>query len=370
MKTQLCEMFGIDVPVFAFSHCRDVVAGVSKAGGLGVLGSSGFTPEGLAAELNWIDANVGDKPYGVDLLIPDRRIEEADLVKLEKMIPEGHRQFLAHLLEASKVPELPEDYQGHMASVEESGLIGDRPWKLLDIALGHPKVKLYVNALGTPPKDIIEKCHARGVRVAALAGKVKHALKHKNAGCDFVIAVGYEAGGHTGDISTMVLTPQVVDAVAPLPVLAGGGIATGRQIAAAICLGAQGVWTGSVWLTTKESELSPVLREKIIAASSDSTVRSRCLSGKPVRMLRSKFTEAWDSEDAPKTLPMPLQSLLAAEANARFERFEVKDWVTYFVGQVVGQLDKETSVKQVMYQMMEEYLVCVGNLAAGLEELK
>jgi NAD(P)H-dependent flavin oxidoreductase YrpB (nitropropane dioxygenase family) len=369
MKTPLCEMFGIDLPIFAFSHCRDVVAGVSKAGGLGVLGISAFTPDQLKAELRWIDEHVGDRPYGVDLLIPERRIEEGDIQKLQAMIPEGHRQYLKALLEEAKVPELPGEYESTHGTMEDSAWIGDRPWKLLAIALEHPNVKLYVNALGTPPKDILENCHAHGVRVAAMAGKVKHAVKHKNAGCDFVIAVGYEAGGHTGDISTMVLTPQVVDAVAPMPVLAAGGIADGRQIAAAMCLGAQGVWTGSVWLATKESELFPAMREKVIASSSDGTVRTKCVTGKPVRMLRSRFTDLWDSESAPKTLPMPLQSLLIDNAVRRFEKFEVDDMMTYPMGQVIGQLNQETSVKQVVYQMMEEYLACVGNLAAGLEEL-
>jgi NAD(P)H-dependent flavin oxidoreductase YrpB (nitropropane dioxygenase family) len=367
MKSELVKMFDLEMPVFAFSHCRDVVCEVSKAGGMGVLGIAGFTPDRLRAELNWIDEHVGDKTYGVDLLIPANRIEEGDMEKLKQMIPEGHRQFVQKILDDRQVPELPEDYEGHFASIEDSGIIGDRPWELLNISLEHPKVKVYVNALGTPPKDILEKCHSHGVMVGGMAGKVRHGIKQKEAGVDFIIGTGFEAAGHTGDISTMVLVPQLVEAVAPLPVLAAGGIVNGKQIAASMCLGAQGVWTGSVWLSTKESELTPGQRKKIMTASSAETIRSRCLTGKPVRMLTSGFTEAWASDDAPNFLPMPLQSLLTVDANNRFEKFEINDMFTYPVGQGIGMLNTERSVRQTMYQMMEGYVSCLEMMTESLD---
>lgn len=367
MITEIAKMLNLEVPIFSFSHCRDVVAEVSKAGGMGVLGISGFTPDRLRAELDWIDEHVGDKTYGVDLLIPSKRIEEADMEKLHHMIPEGHRQFIQKILDEREIPELPDDYQGHFASPEESGIIGDRPWEFLDISLKHSKVKLYVNALGVPPKDIVEKCHNQGVTVGGMAGKVRHAQKQKAAGVDFVIGTGYEAAGHTGGISTMVLIPQLVEAVAPLPVLAAGGIVHGSQIAASICLGAQGVWTGSVWLSTKESELTPAQREKVMAATSEDTVRSRCLTGKPVRMLKSGLTDAWEADDAPDFLPMPLQSMLAVDANNRFDKFGVNDMLTYPAGQGIGMLDTVRSVRQTMYQMMEGYVSCLEKMVGSLE---
>lgn len=360
-------MFGIDVPIFAFSHCRDVVAEVSKAGGMGVLGISGFTPDQLEVELDWLDGHVGEKSYGVDALIPQQRIEEGDIAKLKQMIPQEHQDFQKKILSDAGIPELPGDYQGHFSSAEESGIIGDRPWQLLDVSLKREKVTLYVNALGSPPPDIIEKCRQNGVKVAAMAGKVRHAVKHKEAGCDFVIAVGAEAAGHTGDISTFVLTPQIIDAVVPVPVLAAGGISTGKHIAAALALGAQGVWTGSVWLASPESELSPVQRKKIIDATSEDTVRSRCLTGKPVRMLRSKFTDAWEGPEAPEPLPMPLQSLLTHNASQRFDKFEAVDMLTYPAGQGIGQLHNELSVKQVMQDMFEDYLDAAERICSSLD---
>ena len=271
MKFQLCDMLKIDVPVFAFSHCRDVVVEVSKAGGMGVLGVAGFTLEQLKIDLDWIDEKIGDGVYGIDMMIPEKRIEEGDMEKLEKMIPDGHRDFVNRLLEDAGVPDLPYGYRGHFARPEESGLIGDRPWQFLEEVLGREKCILYINALGTPPADIIEACHNNGMKVGALAGKVHHAIKHRDAGCDLVVSVGGEAAGHTGDISTFVLLPQIADAVAPLPVLAAGGVSTGRHVAAAMVLGAQGVWTGSIWLPTQQSELSEAQRNKIIAAEPHQT---------------------------------------------------------------------------------------------------
>jgi len=368
MRTKVCEMLNIDLPLFAFSHCRDVVVEVSKAGGFGVLGAVAFTPERLEEELAWIDEHIGDYRYGIDFLIPASRMEEDDTEKLKAMIPAEHRTFVAELLAKDDVPELPDDYHGHLASAEDGATIGDRPIEMLRETLEkHDKISFYANALGTPPQEVMDLCRKHGLLVAAMAGEAKHAAKHKAAGCDLVIAVGTEAAGHTGDVSTLVLTPQIVAEVDPLPVLAAGGIATGAQAAAAIALGAQGVWTGSVWLPTQQSELTPIQRKKVVASSSKDTVRSRCMSGKPIRMLTSGFTEAWAAEDAPKPLPFPLQYLLTSDAAARFEHYAVEHMVSYPAGQVIGQLDDELAVRQVVLQMMEDYIDAAERIANTLE---
>ena len=367
MKTSICTLLDIEAPIFAFSHCRDVVSEVSRAGGFGVLGIAGFTAEQLEQELSWIDQHIGDKCYGVDLLIPGQRIEEADFTKLEAMIPQPHKDFMQGLVEKYKLPELPADHEGHFSRIEDSSIIGDRPYEMLAIALKHPKVRLYVNALGTPSPRIMDMCKTAGIKVAAMAGKVKHAIKHKDAGVDLIIAVGGEAAGHTGDISTMVLTPQVVDAVSPTPVLAAGGIASGRQIAAALALGAEGVWTGSVWLPTQESELSSMQRKKILDAESDETVRSRSMTGKPVRMIVSEFTHVWESDEAPKPLPFPLQIILTRDVVERVEKNNIEEMVTYPAGQVIGLLKQETSVRQVMQEMLEDYLRCCERINETLD---
>ena len=368
MKTKICELLQIDIPLFAFSHCRDVVTEVSKSGGFGVLGAAGFTPERLEEELNWIDRNIGDFNYGIDFLIPATRVEGNDTNRLKAMIPGEHHEFVAGLLAKSNVPELPSDHHGHLASAEDGATIGDRPFEMLRTTLEkHDKISLYANALGTPPPEVMELCRSHNILVAAMAGEAKHSAKHKAAGCDIVIAVGTEAAGHTGDISTLVLVPQIVREVSPMPVLAAGGIGSGEQIAAAIALGAQGAWTGSIWLPTQQSELTPVQRRKVIASSSRDTVRTRCMTGKPVRMLKSGFTEAWEADGAPNPLPYPLQYLLTSNAAARFEHYSIEHMMSYPAGQVIGQLHDELSVRQVVMQLMEEYIDAVERLTATLK---
>jgi len=374
MRTPVCELLGIEYPIFAFSHCGDVVAAVSRAGGMGVLGAVAFTPEELERELERVDKNAGGKPYGVDVVIPAAYFgkEQGDLDKLEleQLIPEAQKQFLEQLLEKYGVPPLPPD----VPRVE--GLLG---WTdtmgraLVDIAMSHP-IKLLANALGPPPQDIIERAHAAGVKVAALVGRANQARAQKESGVDIIVAAGYEAGGHTGEISTMVLVPEVVDAVAPLPVLAAGGIGCGRQMAAALALGAQGVWTGSIWLATHENDWQPMLKQRLIAATSSDTVRSRCISGKPARMLRSKFTEAWDGPDSPGTLPMPLQYLAVAEAEQRIRRAMLAgnpgaaELAVTPVGQIVGRMNQLRPARQVVMEMVAEYLETVERMSGLMED--
>lgn len=365
MHTQLCDDLGIEFPIFAFTHCRDVVAAVSNAGGMGLLGAVGYSAEQLETELAWIDEHT-DKPYGVDVVIPGKYegMGEMDPVKLEaelqNMIPEEHRAFARQILADHGVPELPDEEVA-------PALLG---WTeatanpLIDVALSHPKVRLIANALGTPPVDIIERIHAAGVKVAALCGSPSQAVRHKNANVDIVIAQGTEGGGHTGDIGSIVLWPQVIEAVAPTPVLAAGGIGTGRQMAAAMALGAEGVWTGSLWLTVEEADSEPEQIDAFLAATSRDTVRSRSWTGKPCRMLRNDWTEAWERSDTPDPLGMPLQFMVTGEAVARGHRYstQAKDVMFNPVGQIVGTMNKVRRTKDVIMDMVEEYLECTSRL--------
>jgi NAD(P)H-dependent flavin oxidoreductase YrpB (nitropropane dioxygenase family) len=376
MRTPLCSQIGIEFPIFAFSHCRDVVAEVTRAGGLGVLGAVNFTPEQLAVELGWIDQQVGDLPYGLDLIIPSSYVgaevgeRPRDTAKLRGQIPAGHIRFVDELLERHGVPPLAQDRAGTETKMDVSAKgAGD----LLDVAFAHPKVKLIANALGPAPASLVKAAHERDVLVAGLVGTVKHVESQVRAGADIIVAQGYEAGGHTGEISTMVLTPQVVDAVAPLPVLAAGGIANGRQVAAAMALGAQGVWCGSVWLTTDEAETHPAIKAKILAASSSDTVRSRSSTGKPARQLRTAWTEAWDDPMNPDPLPMPLHWMLIRDAQIRLTKNAASnpgatELITYFTGQLVGQIDRVKPVKQVLLDMVEEFIDTLERMNESMSE--
>ena len=373
MRTPICDRFGIEFPIFAFSHCRDVIAAVSRAGGFGVLGALAYAPDQLEIELNWIDDHVDGKPYGVDLVMPAKYVgkgggADASLSNLESMIPAQHREFVEHLLEEHHVAPLPADLEA--GPVKAAGLNVDEEGPgQVEVTLAHPGVKLLVNALGPPPKEVVDQAHDHGLLVGALVGSRQHAERQVMQGVDVIVAQGTEAGGHTGDVSTMVLVPEVVDAVGPdVPVLAAGGIGTGRQMAAALALGAQGVWTGSIWLTVAEADTNPIAVEKMLAASSRGTVRSRAMTGKPARQLRTEWTDAWEREDAPPTLPMPLQGILFSEAQRRVVRSQNRELTGFPVGQIVGRMDKVRPVKDVIFDMVEEWIDTTQRMAGMLAD--
>jgi NAD(P)H-dependent flavin oxidoreductase YrpB (nitropropane dioxygenase family) len=362
MRTDVCDAFGIEYPIFAFTPSEHVAAAVSRAGGLGVLGCVRFNdPDELETTLSWLDDNTDGKPYGVDVVMPMKVPTEGTSTDLSTMIPPEHVSFVERTLQQLGVPPLPEGegregVLGWLHSVARSHV---------DVALAHRPV-LIANALGSPPVDVIEQAHAAGVKVAALAGAAKHALSHVANGVDVIVAQGHEAGGHTGEIASMVLTPEVVDAVGPdVPVLGAGGIGSGRQVAASLALGAQGVWTGSIWLTTEEYQhlnTNKGMTEAFLRASSADTVRTRVYTGKPARLLRTRWTQAWETEDAPSPLPMPLQNLLVSDAHNRMNVHGDPDVISMPVGQVVGSMNEVRSVADVMADLVREYDETVDRL--------
>lgn len=373
MQRTLAHEFGVEYPIFAFSHCRDVVAEVSRRGGFGVFGAASVDAEQLEIELRWIDEHCGGKPYGVDVLWPARTADTGtrDRTKLGEelaaKIPTIHRQFVRDVLTANGIATRPIDAPFKIKRRISGTSAGTRP--MVEIALAHPLVRLFVSALGTPPPDVIGEFHEAGVKVGALAGSRHHAERHVQGGVDLIVAQGTEAGGHTGEISTMVLVPEVVDAVAPIPVLAAGGIGSGRQIAAALALGAKGVWMGSVWLTVAEAATTERQRNEMIRATSSDTVRSKCLSGKPIRQLRSEWTDAWSSPGAPLPLELPLQLMLLEDAIADDSPAGVEFPLSRpVVGQIVGRMNSIRSVRAVMDELVEELLTTLGGLSALLED--
>jgi NAD(P)H-dependent flavin oxidoreductase YrpB (nitropropane dioxygenase family) len=369
LKSPLCETLGIEFPLFAFSHCRDVVAAVSRAGGFGVLGATRHTPASIQIELKWIDEHVDGKPYGLDVLIPENLVTRGETgltaAALAARIPQAHRDFVADLLRRNHVP-VPADQVRDGAPPYDPR----QALETLEAAFRHP-IKLIANALGVPPPSMIELGKRHGVPVAALVGAKEHAIRQAKAGVDILVVQGGEAGGHCGEVSTLVLVPEVLKAIKPLgniPVLAAGGIMTGRQMAGCMALGAAGVWTGSVWLATTESETSEIFREKMVAATSRDTVRSRGRTGKPSRQLRSSWTDAWELPGSPSPLPMPLQSLISEGALRAIERSAAagnpaaRALVTYFVGQGVGLIDSVKSARQVVEEFKLDFADAVEEL--------
>lgn len=349
METELSKRLGIEHAIFGFTPFPAVAAAITRAGGFGVLGAVRYTaPDDLKRDLDWMQDHTDGKPYGLDVVMPAKKVEGVTEADVEAMIPDTHRQFVRDTLAEHGVPGLPE---GEASGWRITGWMEQVARNQLDVAFDYP-IKLLANALGSPPADVIERARGRQVLVAALAGSAKHARRHAEAGIDIVVAQGYEAGGHTGEIASMVLVPEVVDAVSPLPVLAAGGIGSGEQIAAGLALGAQGAWLGSIWLTTTEADLhSRALTAKLLAAGSGDTVRSRALTGKPARQLRTAWTDAWDDPSGPGTLPMPLQGLLVADAVSRIQKYEVGPLLGTPVGQIVGRMNSERSVQAVFDEL-------------------
>ena len=378
MNSKICELLDIEFPLVAFTHCRDVVVAVSKAGGCGVLGAVGMSPEQLEQELKWIDDHIDGKPYGVDVLIPNKMVDQSekfDPEKLKGMIPQEYADFRAdvlenHDIEASDLRTIDTAGSSFAANTKSDGAKA-----LLDVAFNHP-IKLIANALGVPPDWMLEMGKENDVKVAALLGTAQHAINQVKAGVDILVVSGTEAGGHCGSVSTMVLIPEVYEAIQPygdVPILAAGGIVTGKQMAAAMSMGASGAWCGSVWLTTVESEVPPVIKEKMVAANSSQTVRSRSRTGKHSRQLVSPWTEAWESESAPEPLPMPLQPMVAEPALQKVAKLAegghdgAKDLATYWVGQGVGLMNQSISASDVVQEFKEDFIGAYERLTGFVE---
>ena len=379
MNSKICELLEIEFPLVAFTHCRDVVVAVSKAGGCGVLGAVGMSPEQLEKELKWIDDHIDGKPYGVDVLIPNKMIgrdEKFDAEKLVAMIPQEYADFRADVLEnndieASELRTIDTGGSGFAANTQSGGAKA-----LLDVAFNHP-IKLIANALGVPPDWMLQMGKDNDIKVAALLGTAQHAINQVKAGVDILVVSGTEAGGHCGSVPTMILIPEVHEAIQPygdVPILAAGGIVTGKQMAAAMSMGASGAWCGSVWLTTIESEVDPVIKEKMIAANSSQTVRSRSRTGKHSRQLQSTWTDAWESDKAPEPLPMPLQPMVAEPALQKVNKLAAgghegaQDLATYWVGQGVGLMNQSISASDVVQDFKEDFIGAYERMSGFFEE--
>lgn len=374
IRTQFTELIGIEHPLVGFNRSPAVVAEVSRAGGLGVLAATAYTPEELDAQLTWIEEQVDGRPYGVDLLVPEKvAFGDPDdlLASLRAQIPDEHRQFIAALLAKYGVPDLP---AGAAPSINDDIAAAINPEgveALLDVVFDHP-IALVANALGTPPASLVDRAKAKGIVVAALVGQAKHARRQVAAGVDVLIAQGTEAGGHTGTIATTVLTPEVVSVADGRPVLAAGGIATGAQMAAGLALGAAGVWCGSVWLNSFEDITPLAIKQKFLAAGSNDTVRSPLRTGKPARQLRSAYHAEWDAPGSPSPLPMPLQPMLVNDAFGRIDAAAADghagalDLETFFIGQVVGAFTELRPTSEIALGIVAECEARLRTLAAAI----
>ena len=363
LHTKICDMFGIEFPIFAFSHCKDVVAAVTNAGGFGVLGELGRSPDEIAQDSEWLRERVGDKPFGLDLVFPASvPTGTPTMEELKAQIPAGHAAFMDRVFEEHGIPRPSQ--QVEEGGVSRGGLYSQEvARKQMEAALD-TRVPFIASGLGLPA-FAVDAAHARGIKLGALVGRVRQARRALEAGIDVIIAQGYDAGGHTGEVGTFTLVPRVVQISGDTPVLLAGGVGTGAHVAAALCLGASGVWTGSIWLASRESNLNMKLKERLIEATEEDTVRSRALTGKPAHQLRNRFNQLFEDPANPKPLPMPLQGILTAELQAAIRENEMVEWMGTPLGQMVGNITEVKPCAEIVLDLVEgalETLEGIGQL--------
>ena len=346
LHTRLCDEYGCEVPIVAFAHTKDVIVAVTNAGGIGILGAAGQTPEELRTNIGWIRERVGDKPFGVDLLVPASFVE-GNREDLEEMIPQEHRDFVEGLHQANSIPK-PTDTE------ELSPNLIRRARESLDVIF-EEHVPIFASGLGSPA-FVIDEAHEAGTKVWGLIGLPRQARRQVEAGVDVIIAQGYDSGGHSGTIGTFTLVPEVVEIAegSDTLVLAAGGVSNGRHLAAALAMGADGIWTGTIWLATHESETEMFLKQRLIDAKVEDAVQSRATSGKPIRQLRSNWSEAWKQPDAPAPLQMPLQGMLVRDVQAGIKEKRLEDWMTTPAGQAVVGIHEIKPAAEVVYSLVEE----------------
>lgn len=358
LHTRLCDLLGIEFPIIAFTHCKDVVAAVVNAGGFAVLGEAMHTPDEIAADVAWIRSRVGDKPFGIDLVLPASVPAADTLDQLLARIPEGHRRFVQEIADRHQVPAPKNPVALH----QWGGLNQEMARAQVDVLLDE-RVPVFVSGLGSPA-FILTAMHERGMKVFGLVGKTRQARRELEAGVDAIIAQGYDAAGHTGPIGTFSLVPEVAAIAGETPVIAAGGITTGRHLAAALCLGAAGVWTGTLWLASRESDSDIIVKEKLLAATADDTVYSRCVSGMPMRILKCAWTEEWGKPDAPAPLGAPYQMLLSADYIQAANDHRRPDLMTEAAGQGVDFVTTMKPARQIVFDLVDEALAVFDDLTA------
>jgi NAD(P)H-dependent flavin oxidoreductase YrpB (nitropropane dioxygenase family) len=355
--TPVCDLLGIRYPIFGFNHSIDVTVEITKAGGIGVFGATRNTPEEIREALRTIRERVGDLPFGADLVLPSGMPERNNREDIEARIPDGHRAFVEQIY--GKYTVKRDNLPGARSRFVRSNEVARRQ---IEVVL-ESDVNVFACGIGSPP-EAIAAAQARGKKVVSLVGAPKHARRVKDAGVDIIVAQGYDAGAHTGEIGTYSLVPQVVDIAGETPVLAAGGVATGRHIAAALALGAQGVWVGTAWLFTRENHTDPIVLQKLIAAGPEDTVISRANSGKTLRQIRTAWSEEWAQPTAPRPLPMPYQDILVGDLLGAIQRQRVEPLMHSAAGQGVANFREETTVAAQMEKFVSETEAALARMRA------
>lgn len=347
LRTAVSDRLGITYPIFGFNHSIDVTVAVCEAGGIGVYGATRRTPQEIRSELAEIRRRVGDRPFGVDLVLPVGMPARNNREEIEAALPGEHRDFVDGLWEKYAVPR--DGGSGMRSRFVRSEEVAERQIA----AVLESDVNLFAMGVGSPPAAVAA-ARQSGKMLVSLVGSPKQARRVKEMGVDLIVAQGYDAGAHTGPIGTFSLVPQVVDVAGETPVLAAGGVATGRHIVAALAMGAAGVWIGTPWLFTKENHTHPTILKKLIAAGPEDTVISRADSGKTLRQIRTAWSDEWAATTAPAPLKMPYQDILIGDLLGAVERHEIEPLMHSPAGQSVGVFSKVTTVAEIMSSLVRE----------------
>ncbi len=360
LRTKFCDMLGIEFPVVAFTHCKDVAVAVINSGGFAVLGEAMHTPDDIASDIKWIRDRVDGKPFGIDLVLPASVPPTGSLDELMSKIPETHRKFAQEIKEKYDVP----DPKGPIDLHQWGGLNQEMARAQLEVLLDE-RVPVIASGLGSPV-FILEAAHERGIKVFGLVGKARQAKRQLEAGVDAVVAQGYDAAGHTGDVGTFSIVPEVVAMAGDTPIIAAGGVTTGRHLAAALCLGASGVWTGTLWLASRESDVDMIIKERLLAATVEDTSYGTSISGMTMRVLKCPWTEEWSKPEAPHALPAPYQMLLSSDYIQGANDNRREDLMTEAAGQGVGFVTSMKPARQILFDLVEEALATFEEVVGEL----
>ena len=360
LRTKFCDMLGIEFPVVAFTHCKDVAVAVINSGGFAVLGEAMHTPDDIASDIKWIRDRVDGKPFGIDLVLPASVPPTGSLDELMSKIPETQRKFAQEIKEKYDVP----DPKGAIDLHQWGGLNQEMARAQLEVLLDE-RVPVIASGLGSPV-FILEAAHERGIKVFGLVGKARQAKRQLEAGVDAVIAQGYDAAGHTGGVGTFSIVPEIAAMAGDTPIIAAGGVTTGRHLAAALCLGASGVWTGTLWLASRESDIDMIIKERLLAATVEDTSYGTSISGMTMRVLKCPWTEEWAKPEAPAVLPAPYQMLLSSDYIQGANDNRRADLMTEAAGQGVGFVTSMKPARQILFDLVEEALATFEEVVGEL----
>lgn len=347
IRTPICDGLGIGHPIFGFSHEPDVVVAIAQAGGFPVLGLGRDAPEQIPAIVTEVERRLEGLPYGIDLMLPSNVPPQADLADLREALPKEHVAFVESLRESFgiKPPSKPSFFTSQARS--------EALFEAQIDAVLNSNARAIATAIGLR-STLIQEAKRRDKLTISLVGSVKHAKKALSMGVDVLVAQGYDAGGHTGSVGTMSLLPQIIAVAEGKPVLAAGGIATGAQILGCIGMGAEGAWLGTLWMAARENHTPKSLLNRLIASASEDTVISRAHSGKPCRVVRSDWIDAWASETAPTPLGMPFQQVLTGDVFASIHEYDDENLIYEAAGQSVFGIENETCVADQIRKLVQE----------------